>query len=152
MSWTQDFNDVMGQAGVLSDIADFQKLVKLADEVGSHLAAEKVSSRQIRVLLSETTAGVNRIRQGRTLGIGHINGNREEQRAQMDKAAQREAALLNISLIYNTARDKNGEGAIRQLTALMEQMTKKVTDFEDYRVLRKFSEAIIAYFKFHGGK
>lgn len=154
MSWTQDFNTARGEAKTLSDINDFGELVKLAETVGRDLQSGGVSSRQIRVLLSETTAGVSRIRRGRTLGMLQDNPTPEQQ----DKAAQREAALLNISLVYNAGRDKSGSASINQLTELMGAMTRHVSDFEDFKVLRKFSEAVIAYFKFyddqpkHGGR
>lgn len=151
MSWKESLESAMGDAQSLSNIADFNQLVNLAERVGQDLQAEKVSSRQIRVLLSETTAGVSRIRQGRTLGMVNETGGLPDKAGQ-DKAAQREAALLNISLVYNAGRDKSGTAAIRQLTDLMGQITRRVHTFEDYKVLRKFSEAIVAYFKFHGGK
>ncbi|WP_339098190.1 type III-A CRISPR-associated protein Csm2 (plasmid) [Deinococcus sp. VB343] len=157
MSWTQDFNAARGNAAALSDIQDFSQLVKLAEAVGKDLNADGVSSRQIRVLLSETTAGVSRIRRGRTLGMGQMpaddaRADKQQIALQLDKAAKREAALLNISLIYNAGRDKKGNVSIKQLAELMEKMTAHVNTFEDFKVLRKFSEAVMAYFKFHGGK
>lgn len=148
MSWTQTFKTARGDATTLSDIQDFNALVSLADQVGRELQGGGVSSRQIRVLLSETTAGVSRIRRGRTLGIDATSPDR----AQQDRAAQREAALLNISLVYNAGRAKSGEAYIHQLTDLMGDVTGHVKTFEDFKVLRKFSEAVMAYFKFHGGK
>lgn len=148
MSWTQEFQTARGQARTLSEIEDFGGLVSLAEKVGRDLQADKVSSRQIRVLLSETTAGVSRIRRGRTLGMIQDTPDAQGQ----DKAARREAALLNISLIYNAGRDKNGTASIRQLTDLLGTVTSHVHSFEDFKVLRKFSEAVMAYFKFHGGK
>lgn len=149
MTWTQDFKAARGPATALSDIQDFNTLVSLAETVGEELQRGSVSSRQIRVLLSETTAGVSRIRRGRTLGMDATAVLDEEQQ---NRAAQREAALLNISLVYNAGRAKSGEASIRQLTELMGEMTKAVQTFEDFKVLRKFSEAVMAYFKFHGGK
>ncbi|THF70979.1 type III-A CRISPR-associated protein Csm2 [Deinococcus sp. Arct2-2] len=148
MTWTQDFQAARKEAQSLSDIEDFSTLVKLAETVGQALQRDDVSSRQLRVLLSETTAGVSRIRRGRTLGLSLSTPNREQQ----DKAAKREAALLNISLIYNAGREKKGTQSIKLLADLMGSMTGHVNTFEDFKVLRKFSEAIIAYFKFHGGK
>lgn len=148
MSWTQEFKKARGDAATLSDIGDFNQLVSLAETVGRELQGGGVSSRQIRVLLSETTAGVSRIRRGRTLGIDTASPDR----AQQDRAAQREAALLNISLVYSAGRAKSGETYIRQLTDLMGEVTGNVRTFEDFKVLRKFSEAVMAYFKFHGGK
>ncbi|GHG36695.1 hypothetical protein GCM10017784_33670 [Deinococcus indicus] len=148
MSWTQEFKKARGDAATLSDIGDFNQLVSLAETVGRELQGGGVSSRQIRVLLSETTAGVSRIRRGRTLGIDAASPDR----AQQDRAAQREAALLNISLVYSAGRAKSGEAYIRQLTDLMGEVTGNVRTFEDFKVLRKFSEAVMAYFKFHGGK
>ncbi|GAA5438210.1 type III-A CRISPR-associated protein Csm2 [Deinococcus aquaticus] len=148
MSWTQEFKTARGDAATLSDIGDFNQLVSLAETVGRELQGGGVSSRQIRVLLSETTAGVSRIRRGRTLGIDAASPDR----AQQDRAAQREAALLNISLVYSAGRAKSGEAYIRQLTDLMGEVTGNVRTFEDFKVLRKFSEAVMAYFKFHGGK
>ncbi|SEJ92937.1 CRISPR type III-A/MTUBE-associated protein Csm2 [Deinococcus reticulitermitis] len=148
MSWTQDFNAARKDAKTLSDIEDFGALVKLADTVGRDLKGGDVSSRQLRVLLSETTAGVSRIRRGRTLGLAQDQPNA----AQQDRAARREAALLNIGLIYNAGREKNGGASIGQLADLMNAMTAHVGGFEDFKVLRKFSEAVMAYFKFHGGK
>ncbi|MCD0170154.1 type III-A CRISPR-associated protein Csm2 [Deinococcus sp. 23YEL01] len=148
MSWTQEFKTARGDAATLSDIGDFNQLVSLAETVGRELQGGGVSSRQIRVLLSETTAGVSRIRRGRTLGIDTASPDR----AQQDRAAQREAALLNISLVYSAGRAKSGETYIRQLTDLMGEVTGNVRTFEDFKVLRKFSEAVMAYFKFHGGK
>ncbi|MFT2721104.1 type III-A CRISPR-associated protein Csm2 [Deinococcus sp. A31D244] len=148
MSWTQEFKTARGDAATLSDIGDFNQLVSLAETVGRELQGGGVSSRQIRVLLSETTAGVSRIRRGRTLGIDAASPDR----AQQDRAAQREAALLNISLVYSAGRAKSGETYIRQLTDLMGEVTGNVRTFEDFKVLRKFSEAVMAYFKFHGGK
>lgn len=145
MTWTQDFQAARAGVTTLSDIPDYRKLVELADQVGRDLQIDKVSSSQIRVLLSETTAGVSRIRRGRTLGLGG-------QESRQDDAAKREAALLNISLIYNAGREKNGANAIRQLTDLIGEMSALVHTFEDYKVLRKFSEAVLAYFKFYGGK
>ena len=157
MTWTQDFDAARGNAQTLSDIQDFNQLVKLADTVGKDLNADGVSSRQIRVLLSETTAGVSRIRRGRTLGMGQTlteaeKADKQKIAEQLDKAAKREAALLNISLIYNAGRDKKGNAGIKQLAELINNMTARVTTFEDFKVLRKFSEAVMAYFKFHGGK
>lgn len=154
MSWTQDFNAARGNAQTLSDIQDFDQLVKLAETVGRDLHADKVSSRQIRVLLSETTAGVSRIRRGRTLGMSQPSeseAGKQQIAQQQNKAAKREAALLNISLVYNAGRSKNGSGSIKQLTELMDKMTAHVNTFEDFKVLRKFSEAVMAYFKFYGG-
>ena len=152
MTWTQDFQATRQDARNLSDIEDFNKLVSLADTVGRGLEAGKVSSRQIRVLLSETTAGVSRIRRGRTLGLQAAADTIQQDKAQQDKAAKREAALLNISLIYNAGREKTGGQDIKQLAELMGQMTAHVNTFEDFKVLRKFSEAVMAYFKFYGGK
>lgn len=156
MTWTQNFESARRDAKTLSDIEDFNILVDLANAVGRELYQDKVSSRQIRVLLSETTAGVSRIRRGRTLGSSGLPENAAEdpsaERARQDTAARREAALLNISLVYNAGREKNGAGSIRQLTELVGTMGHCVQSFEDYKVLRKFSEAIMAYFKFHGGK
>lgn len=148
MTWTQDFQAARNNAKTLSEIEDFNQLVQLADTVGQGLQGEGVSSRQIRVLLSETTAGVSRIRRGRTLGV-HTDMVDE---AQQNSSARREAALLNISLVYNAGRDKKGAGSIRELTSLVGAMTAHVHTFEDFKVLRKFSEAVLAYFKFHGGK
>lgn len=148
MTWTQEFQKARGTAPTLSHIEDFNGLVALANTVGLGLQSDRVSSRQIRVLLSETTAGVSRVRRGRTLGI---NTDTPDE-AQQNMAAKREAALLNISLVYNAGRDKNGSGSIRELTDLIGAMTPHVQSFEDFKVLRKFSEAVMAYFKFHGGK
>lgn len=148
MSWTQDFQNARKDAKSLSEIPDFNELVKLANSVGLGLKNGDVSSRQIRVLLSETTAGVSRIKRGRTLGIQASDPTAEQQ----DQAARREAALLNISLVYNAGRDKNGITSIKNLADLIGTMTPFVQSFEDFKVLRKFSEAVMAYFKFHGGK
>lgn len=148
MTWTQTFQATRRDARNLSDIEDFDGLVRLAETVGQELGRDKVSSRQLRVLLSETTAGVSRIRRGRTLGLSTPTPDREQQ----DKAAKREAALLNISLIYNAGREKTGAQSIEALADLMGSMTGHVHTFEDFKVLRKFSEAVLAYFKFHGGK
>jgi len=152
MTWTQDFQATRQDARNLSEIEDFNKLVSLADTVGRGLGSGGVSSRQIRVLLSETTAGVSRIRRGRTLGLQTASDTIQQDKAQQDKAAKREAALLNISLIYNAGREKSGGQDIKQLAELMGQMTAHVNTFEDFKVLRKFSEAVMAYFKFYGGK
>lgn len=164
MTWTQTFEEARGDAQTLSELTDFNSLVKLAEQVGCELQQNGVSSRQIRVLLSETTAGMSRIRRGRTLGmdagatdsVSQDEQDHEEKRKAarelQDRAAQREAALLNISLVYNAGRAKRGEQAIRQLTELMGEVTRAVKTFEDFKVLRKFSEAVMAYFKFHGGK
>jgi CRISPR type III-A-associated protein Csm2 len=156
MTWKQDFESARQDARTLSDIGDFNTLVDLASRVGQELKQGNVSSRQIRVLLSETTAGVSRIRRGRTLGNPGLPERAAEdpaaERDRQDRAAQREAALLNISLVYNAGREKNGAESIRQLTELVGSMGRHVQTFEDYKVLRKFSEAIMAYFKFHGGK
>ncbi|WP_174369239.1 type III-A CRISPR-associated protein Csm2 [Deinococcus sp. JMULE3] len=151
MTWTQTFKAARGDAQTLSELADFNPLIELAEQVGRDLQRDGVSSRQIRVLLSETTAGVSRIRRGRTLGMD-AGGTDTPPRDMQDRAAQREAALLNISLVYNAGRAKSGEHAIRQLTDLMGEVTRAVKTFEDFKVLRKFSEAVMAYFKFHGGK
>ena len=55
MTWTQEFQAACKDARSLSDIEDFSELVKLADNVGQDLNSGGVSSRQLRVLLSETT-------------------------------------------------------------------------------------------------
>lgn len=141
MTWTQDFQTARAGAATLSEIPDYGGLVKLAETVGKNLHTDGVSSRQIRVLLSETTAGVSRIRRGRTLGLAG-------QPSRQDDAARREAALLNISLVYNAGREKSGTEGVKKLTELIGAMTDHVKSFEDFKVLRKFSEAIIAYFKF----
>jgi len=145
MTWTQDFKSARGEATALSDIRDFSTLVSLAEKVGEGLQSGGVSSRQIRVLLSETTAGVSRIRRGRTLGMSTVVTLDKEQQ---NRAAQREAALLNISLVYNAGRDKSGAEGIAELKNLIGEMTSSVQTFEDFKVLRKFSEAVMAYFKF----
>lgn len=145
MSWTQEFKTARGDAATLSDIGDFNQLVSLAETVGRELQGGGVSSRQIRVLLSETTAGVSRIRRGRTLGIDTASPDR----AQQDRAAQREAALLNISLVYSAGREKIGSQQIKSLKELVGEMTTAVKTLEDFKVLRKFSEAVMAYFKFN---
>lgn len=141
MSWTQEFEQARGGAARLSDIRDFDRLVQLADRVGKDLCDDKVSSRQVRSLLSETTVGASRIRSGRTLGGGTP-----------DEAAAKEAALLNITLVYAAGREKNGTASIRKLVDLIGTVTGHVKTLEDFKVLRKFSEAIVAYYKFHGGK
>jgi len=153
MTWTKNFQDTRANAHSLSDIEGFRELVRLADTVGSGLKSGGVSSRQIRVLLSETTAGVSRIRRGRTLGLQAADPETVQQdKTQQDSAAKREAALLNISLIYNAGREKSGGQEIKQLAELMNEMTSHVNTFEDFKVLRKFSEAVMAYFKYYGGK
>lgn len=150
MSWTQEFHKLRANAATLSEIQDFHALVKLAETVGRDLHADGVSSRQIRGLLSETTVGASRIRSGRTLGGGDQN-----------TAAAKEAALLNISLVYAAARDKNGSASLQELTALIGEVSRHVKSFGDFKILRKFAEAIIAYYKFaennssgrrHGGR
>lgn len=141
MTWTQDFQTARAGAAALSDIPDYEKLVKLAETVGKNLHVDGVSSRQIRVLLSETSAGISRIRRGRTLGLSGQAG-------RQDEAAKREAALLNISLVYNAGRDKSGTEGIKKLTELIGAMTTHVRTFEDFKVMRKFSEAVVAYFKY----
>ncbi|MFD2608755.1 type III-A CRISPR-associated protein Csm2 [Deinococcus taklimakanensis] len=163
MTWTQEFQKARGTAPTLSHIEDFNGLVALANTVGQGLQRGEVSSRQIRVLLSETTAGISRIRRGKTLGaewdpnlVVQSDKTAQEKRTirqeQENKAARQEAALLNITLIYSAARGKKGTAAIQDLAELLKVMTAHVRSFEDFKVLRKFSEAVMAYFKFHGGK
>lgn len=148
IKWKESYERLRGKSPSLGQIEDFAVLVELAEKVGRGLKDEKVSSRQIRVLLSETTAAMNRIKRGATLGFSSVSNNDAQQQ---NKAARREATLLNIALIYHTARVADNY-ALHDLVDLIKTMTSDVKTFEDFKVLRKFSEAIIAYFVANGGK
>lgn len=150
-NWLSEYKTLMGTARTLSDVTDMSGLVSLAEQVGEELASGGVSSRQIRVLLSETTAAVSRIERGATIGNQAPATDPAEKAAQRNRDAQREAALLNIALVYGAAR-ANDSDALKNVAALIKEMSIQVKTFEDFKVLRKFSEAVVAYFKFHGGK
>lgn len=150
-NWLSEYKTLMGKARTLSDVTDMSGLVSLAEQVGEELVKAKVSSRQIRVLLSETTAAVSRIERGATIGNQAPTTDPTEKATQRNRDAQREAALLNIALVYAAAR-ANDSDALKNVAALIKEMSSQVKTFEDFKVLRKFSEAVVAYFKFHGGK
>lgn len=155
-NWLSEYKTLMGKARTLSDVTDMSGLVNLAEQVGEELVKAEVSSRQIRVLLSETTAAVSRIERGATIGNQAPTTDPTEKATQRNRDAQREAALLNIALVYAAARSggskKDTQLNLDALAVLVKEMSGQVKTFEDFKVLRKFSEAVVAYFKFHGGK
>lgn len=151
-NWSSKYKALMGNKRMLSEIGDMGGLVSLAEQVGKGLSDGGVSTRQIRVLLSETTAAVSRIERGATIGSHAPVTDPAEKATQRNRDAQREAALLNIALVYGAARSSGSknDADLNALAVLIREMSGDVKTFEDFKLLRKFGEAVVAYFKFYG--
>lgn len=146
MSWKDDYLRIAQGAHGLSDIQDLSRLVELAETVGKGLVDRGASAKQMRGFLSETNSASMRIRTGRSLG------QKSTAETAMDTAARTEAGFLNASLAYAAGRDTKAKGSMEDLALLVRSMSGHVHTLDDFKVLRKFAEAIAAYFKFHGGK
>lgn len=148
MTWTQRAKDIVTDKG-LSEIDDMNLLVSLANDLAQTLPDprkdDSVSSRQVRIILAESVAASSRIQRGRSLGS----------KGDKDADARKEASLMKIALVYAIGREKNNDSVKRKLqdlSACVNVLLESVKTYEDFKVMRKFSEAVMAYFKFHGGK
>ncbi len=104
-------------------------LVERADGIGLELKNKSVTTSQIRNFLDE----VNRIE--------------AESRRGKDSFDSSQVVFLDIQLAYAAGR----EDKLKDFAKLFSAATKQVRSKEDFDRFVKFTQAVVAYYRFHGG-
>lgn len=108
---------------------DARNLVERADSIGRELKNKNVTTSQIRNFLDE----VNRIE--------------AENRRHRDSFDGSEVVFLDIQLAYAAGREDRLKDFARLFSAAIRQVRSK----RDFDRFVKFTQAVVAYHRFHGG-
>lgn len=108
---------------------DARDLVERADGIGRELKNKNVTTSQIRNFLDE----VNRIEADNRRNKGSFDGS--------------QVVFLDIQLAYAAGR----EDKLKDFTRLFSAAIKQVRSKEDFDRFVKFTQAVVAYHRFHGG-
>lgn len=106
-----------------------EDLVARADEIGRELKNAGVTTSQIRNFLDE----VNRIEAENRMVQGTFDASR--------------VVFLKVQLAYAAGREQR----LRDFARLFSMAVDKVSDREDFDRFARFTEAVVAYHRFHGG-
>lgn len=127
---------------IITDPNGAETLVKVADELGSELQKDGLTTSQIRALFGE----VRQIQAQWSLG--------GDQR----QLARRRLILLKPKMCYR-ARKKEGSKAVKKLVSVLEPALDLVIAAKDEKIQEQrsnhfvqFFEAILAYHQAYGGK
>ena len=106
-----------------------RNLVERADGIGRELKNKNVTTSQIRNFLDE----VNRIE--------------AENRRRRDSFDGSDVVFLDIQLAYAAGREDRLKDFARLFSAAIKQVRSK----KDFDTFVKFTQAVVAYHRFHGG-
>lgn len=106
-----------------------EDLVARADDIGRELKNAGVTTSQIRNFLDE----VNRIEAENRMARGTFNGSR--------------VVFLKVQLAYAAGREQK----LKEFARLFSTAVDKVSSREDFDRFARFTEAVVAYHRFHGG-
>ena len=117
--------------GKLNGLAEWEarNLVERADGIGRELKNKNVTTSQIRNFLDE----VNRIE--------------AENRRRRDSFDGSDVVFLDIQLAYAAGREDRLKDFARLFSAAIKQVRSK----KDFDTFVKFTQAVVAYHRFHGG-
>jgi CRISPR-associated protein Csm2 len=108
---------------------DARNLVERADSIGRELKNKNVTTSQIRNFLDE----VNRIEAENRRRRGSFDGS--------------QVVFLDIQLAYAAGREDRLKDFARLFSAAIKQVRSK----KDFDRFVKFTQAVVAYHRFHGG-
>lgn len=124
-------SEAIRHIGKLDGLAEWEarNLVERADSIGRELKKKNVTTSQIRNFLDE----VNRIE--------------AENRRSKDSFDGSEVVFLDIQLAYAAGREDKLKDFARLFSAAIKQVRSK----KDFDRFVKFTQAVVAYHRFHGG-
>jgi CRISPR-associated protein Csm2 len=120
---------------IITDKQSTETLVKCAEEIGTELAENKLTTSQIRAIFGE---------------VRRIEGEWKSEEAEVKQQANRSLILLRPKMAYR-ARKEKGRG-VEDLVSVLDPAIDHVKGDEDnFKRFVDFFEAILAYHKAHGG-